>query len=175
MSNWRRKKGWNAMKRFVFGSLAVVGMLATSAPSAGAYGNAGPAKQTYQLTFSQNCNSPSVCGDELGGFWGWAVLYSDGTGDAELTGCGHLTHGGGPGTAGAGHFHDDFTYDLSNTTELVTISETETFVGHGQPVTETVPGEATGIPLVPGHYSTTDLLGFSAPGVSFQIQVVQLH
>jgi hypothetical protein len=167
------------MKRFVFtiGTVvtALVLLLATS-PSAGAYGNSGPAKQTYQLAFSSNCNNPSVCGaDELGGFWGWAVLYSDGTGDAELTGCGHLTHGGGPGTAGAGHFHDDFTYDLANTTELVTLSETETFVGHGTPVTVTVPGEPTGIPLIPGHYSTTDLLGFSAPGVSFQVQVVALH
>jgi len=138
------------------------------------YGNSGPAKQTYQLMFSSNCNNPSICGDELGGFWGWAVLYSDGTGDAELTGCQHLTHGGGPGTAGAVHFHDDFTYDLSNTTEFVTISETQTFVGR-QRFTITVPGEDTGIPLIPGHYGTADLFGFTAPGVSFQIQVVKLH
>ena len=153
---------------------AIVGLLVASAPAAGAYGNSGSAKQTFQLTFSSNCNNPSVC-PSLGGFWGWAVLYSDGTGDAELTGCGHLTGGGGPGTAGAGHFHDSLTYDLSNTTEFVTLSETETFVGHGTPVTVTVPGSDTGLPLIPGHYRTQDLLGFSAPGVTFQVQVVAMH
>ena len=29
----------------------------------------------------------------------------------------------------------------------------------------------TGIPAVPGRYNTTDVLGFSAPGVAIQIQV----
>jgi hypothetical protein len=29
----------------------------------------------------------------------------------------------------------------------------------------------TGIPATPGHYNTMDLLGFSFPGVAFQIQV----
>ena len=29
----------------------------------------------------------------------------------------------------------------------------------------------TGIPADPGHYGTSDLFGFSAPGVAFQIQV----
>lgn len=152
-----------------------VGLFA-GAPIAGAYGNSGPAKQTFQITVSANCNNPAVCGaDGLGGFWGWAVLYSDGTGEAELTGCGHLTGGGGPGTAGAGHFHNDFTYDLSNTTEFVTLSEIQTFLGHGQPVTQTVPGSDTGIPLVPGHHSTAELMGFTAPGVTFQVQVTAMH
>jgi hypothetical protein len=155
--------------------MIAAGMFVAGSPTAGAYGNSGPAKQTYQLTFSMNCNNPSVCvSDGTGGFWGWAVLYSDGTGDAELTGCSHLTHGGGPGTAGAVHFHDDFTFDLANTSELVTLLETETFVGKNR-FTMTVPGEDTGIPLIPGHYSTAELLGFTAPGVSFQVQVVKLH
>jgi hypothetical protein len=29
----------------------------------------------------------------------------------------------------------------------------------------------TGIPATPGHYNTSDVLGFSAPGVAVQIQV----
>jgi hypothetical protein len=164
------------LRRAVLGGACSMFLLFAGAQSAGAYGNSGPAKQTYQIAFSMNCNNQSFCGDGLGGFWGWAVLYNDGTGDAELTGCSHLIGGGGRGTAGAQHFHDDFTYDLSNTTELVTLSETETFVGHGTPVTETVPGADTGIPLIPGHYNTSDLLGFTAPpGVAFVIQVVALH
>ena len=165
------------MRRLLVAVLAPViplALIVASGAPAGAYGNSGPAKQTYQITFSGNCNNASVCGGELGGFWGWAVLYSDGTGDAELTGCGHLIHAGGPGTAGAQHFHNDFTYDLANTAEFVTVSETQTFVGRTR-FTQTVPGEDTGIPLVPGHHSTTELFGFSAPGVSFQAQVVRLH
>lgn len=159
----------------VLSGLLALSVAAVAAPTVAAYGNAHGAHQTYQIAVSSNCNNTAICGDQLGGFWGWAVLYSDGTGEAELTGCGHLTHGGGPGTAGAGHWHDDFTYDLSNTTELVTLSETQTYVGHGQPVTVTVPGSDTGIPLTPGHYNTTDMFGFSAPGVAFVVQVVALH
>ena len=32
----------------------------------------------------------------------------------------------------------------------------------------------TGIPAMAGHFSTDDVLGFHAPGVSFQVQVVQI-
>ena len=169
-------KGVVVMKRMfgvVVASLLLLAFSVAGSPAASAYGNSG-AHQTYQLTFSQNCDNPSLCGGGGGGFWGWAVLYSDGTGDAELTGCGHLTHAGGPGTAGAQHFSDNFTYDLTNTTEFVTISETQTFVGSTR-FTQTVPGGDTGIPLTPGHYNTSQLLGFSAPGVSLQVQVVKLH
>lgn len=155
-------------------ALLALSLAAVTVPTVAAYGNSGGAHQTYQIAISSNCNNTAICGAELGGFWGWAVLYGDGTGEAELTGCGHLTHGGGPGTAGAGHFHDDFTFDLSNAKELVTLSETQTYVGRTR-MTITVPGSDTGIPLTPGHYDTTDLFGFSAPGVSFMIQVVALH
>ncbi len=31
--------------------------------------------------------------------------------------------------------------------------------------------ENTGIPATPGHYNTSEILGFSAPGISFQLQV----
>lgn len=130
----------------------------------------------YQVTISQNCNNPTFCGPNLGGFWGWAVLNSDGTVDAELTGCGHLVGGGGPGTAGAGHFHADAEdWFISGGTFWV-VDETDTFVGHGPPQSSFTPGpQDTGIPAAPGHYSTDEILGFAAPpGVSFQIQVVKI-
>ncbi len=64
------------------------GMLAGGTSQALAYGNAGDAQQIYQLEFSGNCNNADFCGGELGGFWGWAVLYDDGTGEAEIAFCG---------------------------------------------------------------------------------------
>jgi hypothetical protein len=103
-------------------------------------------------------------------------LNSDGTVDAELTGCGHLVGGGGPGTAGAGHFHADAEdWFISGGTFWV-VDETDTFVGHGPPQSSFTPGpQDTGIPAAPGHYSTDEILGFAAPpGVSFQIQVVKI-
>jgi hypothetical protein len=47
--------------------------------------------------------------------------------------------------------------------------ETDSFAGHS--VTFDFSHEDTGIPATPGHYNTMDLLGFSFPGVAFQIQV----
>jgi hypothetical protein len=45
----------------------------------------------------------------------------------------------------------------------------------GSPVTVPITSPIdTGIPLMPGHFSTVDLFGFTAPGVWFQLQVVQL-
>ena len=37
--------------------------------------------------------------------------------------------------------------------------------------TTTFTGMDTGLPATPGHYKTSDVLGFSAPGVNVQIQV----
>ena len=37
--------------------------------------------------------------------------------------------------------------------------------------TSTFTNEDTGIPATPGHYDTSEILGFSAPGISFQLQV----
>jgi hypothetical protein len=163
------------LRTLLFVALFVAGAVASNAGTAAAYGNSGGKVQTYQLTFSFNCNAPAVCGPELGGFWGWAVLYSDGTGEAELTGCGHVRNGGGPGTAGAGHFHSDFTWIISSG-QIVLTSETDVFLGHGTPVTVTTPIEFMPVaPAAPGHYSTADVFGFTYPGVAVQIQVVQLH
>lgn len=136
----------------------------------------------YQIAISQNCNNPTLCAAQggTGGFWGWIAVNNDGTIDAELTGCGHTVGGGGPGTAGAGHTSIDGTWTygpgpLGPGTELYATSETDVSMGRF-PGSVTIPSEYadTGIPLVPGHYSTTQILGFSAPGIHFMIQVTYI-
>lgn len=131
----------------------------------------------YQIAISEDCNNATLCDSQggTGGFWGWVAVNSDGTADAELTGCGHTVGGGGPGLAGAGHTSIDGTWTTGTGPfgpELYITSETDVSTGR-YPGTVVIPSEYmdTGIPLVPGHYSTQDLLGFSAPGVTFMIQV----
>jgi hypothetical protein len=131
----------------------------------------------YQVAISFNCNNAGFCGPDLGGFWGWAVFNTDGTADAELTGCGHLQGGPGGGGGGAGHMHVDAPeWFVGANGNFWVVDETDTATGHGPPVTTTTPGpQDTGIPAEPGHYSTSELLGFSPPpGVSFQIQVTEI-
>ena len=163
-------------KRLGFAVL-VLAVVAAASVSGNAKADYGPLA-VYQVAISQNCNNPTFCGPNLGGFWGWAVFNSDGTADAELTGCGHLVGGGGPGTAGAGHFHADVEnwYIDPDTGTFWVSDETDTFVGHGPPQSSFTPDPSdTGIPAAPGHYSTDEILGFAAPpGVSFQIQVVKI-
>src|SRR5262245_34553054 len=96
---------------FVVALAAATALTAGLASSAGAYGG-GSSHDTWQVGFSFNCDNPSWCGNDLGGFWGWWEFdrAADGTitGDAELTGCAHSVGGGGPG-GGAGHGHLDIT------------------------------------------------------------------
>ena len=77
------------------GLVAVAGVLAFAGSAKADYG-----KAAYQITFSENCNNISLCGGFGSGSWGWAALNADGTGDLEVTFCGHATGGGG---GGAGH------------------------------------------------------------------------
>ena len=135
-----------------------LGLCTAIALSAAAPAGAATSHQEWQVGFSFNCDNPSVCGaDGLGGFWGWYAFYSDGTGDAALTGCGHTVHGGGPGSAGAGH-------------ENVDIEAWHVDPVSGDFVIDTsTPSDAegdTGIPAAPGHYSL-----HPAPGVSDNISV----
>jgi hypothetical protein len=157
--------------------LAFAGIMATSAP-AGAYGNTA----LWQIGISGNCDNPAVCGaDQLGGFWGWVEFDSGNTGDATIAGCGHLQGRQLPGSSGAAGERIDITGwtiapgSAGPATFFIT-SEVDTFYSRGGPVTVTISSENfdTNIPAVPGHYSTADVLGFTAPGVAFQIQVVQL-
>ena len=161
--------------------------MALSTPVAGhAYGNLA----LWQIAISGNCNNPSLCAgapfNGTGGFWVWAEFDSDNTGDVTVTDCGHLV--GGPTavqqTVGAQHVNIDIASwtiksgSAGPSTFFVT-SEIDTITGRtgGPPVVITIPSENfdTGVPAVAGHYSTTQILGFSAPGVSFQLQVVQLN
>jgi hypothetical protein len=146
--------------RFLIATLAVAAGLAavlgvTTAPAGAAYG---PLAE-YQVAISANCNNVSICGaDGLGGFWGWAVFNTNGTADAELTGCGHLQGGGG---GGASHMSVDASaWKIQNGT-FWTSQDGVTY-------------HDTGIPAAPGHYSTMDLFGMTAPGVSFMYQVTKI-
>jgi hypothetical protein len=154
--------------------LAAAALAGVAAPRAKA--DYGPLAE-YQVAMSFNCNNKTACGPDLGGFWGWAVFNTDGTADAELTGCGHLVGGPGGGGGGADHFHADVgNWYVGQNGNFWVTDETDTYVGHGQPVTVPVPGSSdTGIPAAAGHYDTTELLGFAPPpGMSFQIQVAEI-
>ena len=162
-------------------ALVVTAALAAGfASSAGAYGG-GSSHDTWQVGLSFNCDNPSFCGNDLGGFWGWVEFdrFADGsiTGDAQLTGCGHSVGGGGPGSAGAGHISLDITAahigpagpdDPPGVTQVFYIDHNvASFGGHGPPVVDDSDflGD-TGIPVAPGHYSF-----HPAPGVADTINV----
>ena len=153
-------------------AVAVMGACATSARAD--YGNT----SQYQVGISLNCDVPhsTVCDqfDGTGGFWGWYVFNNDGTGDAQLTGCGHVVGGiGGPGGAGAGHESVDFTWTTGpsiaspvgspNGLDFYIVSDTTSFNAHGTKVT--LPDQNvgdTGIPAYPGHYSFKPMPGLTA-------------
>ena len=152
------------------------------AASAGAYGG-GSSHDTWQVGLSFNCDNPSFCGNDLGGFWGWVEFdrFADGsiTGDAQLTGCGHSVGGGGPGSAGAGHMDMDITQAHIGPSQPgdPTYPSGQTFYIDHNVVTFTGRGGGTvtddpdflgdtGIPVDPGHYSD-----HPAPGAADTINV----
>jgi hypothetical protein len=154
--------------------LAAAAVLAVGfAAPAGAYGG-GASHDMWQVGFSMNCNNPSVCADfGTGGDWGWVEFdrSADGTqtwGDAQTTFCFHTVGGGG---AGAGHSSIDITSWTISGSGTFVVSGTETDTFRGMTETFTLTDEDSGIPATPGHYTTSDILGFTAPGVAVQIQV----
>jgi hypothetical protein len=166
------------MRRFLVLVAAVAAALALSMSPANAYGG-GANHDMWQIGLSFNCNNPDVCGDEVGGFWGWVEFdrSADGTqtwGDAELTGCTHTVGGGG--FAGAGHSSievESWTIEPGSAgpqTFFASGEQTDSF--RGDKTTFDITHEDTGISAVPGHYSTSEILGMSPPpGVAIQIQV----
>jgi hypothetical protein len=149
------------------------------ASSAHAYGG-GASHDTWQIGLSFNCDNPasSFCQNpetglpELGGFWGWVEFdrFADGTitGDAQLTGCGHTTGGGGPGSAGAGHEDVDIT-----AAHLVAAGPDDPNFGTPGAQVFFVDSASSpdllgdsGIPAEAGHYSF-----HPAAGVAFNLQV----
>lgn len=156
-------------------ALTLAGVMVSSA---GAYGG-GADHDMWQVGVSFNCNNPDFCGPNLGGFWGWAEFdrSADGTltwGDGELAGCSHSVGGGG--FNGAAHLSfeiESWTIEPGSAgpqTFFISGEETDSF--RGDKVTFDVTHFDTGIPAVPGHYNTSDVLGFDPPpGVAIQIQV----
>ena len=145
----------------------------------GAYGG-GATHDMWQVGISFNCNNPDICGAQLGGFWGWIEFdrSADGTltwGDAELTGCSHTVAGGGPGSAGAGHISieiESWTIAPGSAGPQTFFANGEiTMFDQGQKLTSDFSNMDSGVPAIPGHYSTADVFGFTAPGVAIQIQV----
>jgi hypothetical protein len=154
------------LRRFAVIAVACVGVAAagmTSAPRALAYGHA--AQPLAQLTFSQNCMNPEICGANgaKGGFgqWGWIEIDSGGYGDAAGAGCGHLQGfgaggGGGPGpiTWVYGSAADAATGGF----QIVAIDPYNSYY--------LVSPFGLAFPTTPGHYSQMD-----APGIQTQVQV----
>ena len=141
-------------------AVAAAGM--TSAPRALAYGHA--AQPLAQLTFSQNCVNPDICGADgaKGGFgqWGWIEIDNYGFGDAAGAGCGHLQGFG----AGAGGGPGPITWEYGTAETLP----------YGFQIVATDPYDSyyvvnqfgLAFPTTPGHYSQMD-----APGIQTQVQV----
>jgi hypothetical protein len=162
-------------------ALAAAALLAVGfASPAGAYGG-GASHDMWQIGFSFNCNNPTPGACDFnggtGGDWGWVEFdrSADGTqtwGDAQTAFCFHTIGGGG---AGAGHSSIDVTSwtiapgSAGPQTFFASGTETDSFRGMTQTITLT--NEDTGIPAAPGHYDTSQILGFSAPGIAFHLQV----
>jgi hypothetical protein len=164
--------------RFAF-ALFVASLLgaAASVPAAADYGNSGANVQLYQLTASMNCNYPDLCSN-LGGFWAWGVFNADNSFDAEIAFCDHMATPAGPFLAGAGHAHADGTYiitDFGLGPWIVITHEIDVFTGNGGGTVDSGPEFMPVAPATKGHFTTEDLLGFSAPGVTFQLTVVPMH
>lgn len=165
------------------GALVAVLAIGGAVPAAADYGNSHGNVQLYQVTASFNCNNPSICGNNLGGFWAWAVFNQNGTFDAELTGCGHLANEHGPGLQGAQHFHAEGHYIIADLGPgfglwIVVVDEVDTASGGrlGTGTVITVPSEFMPVgPAAKAKLSTVDFFGFKAPGVAFQVTVTPMH
>jgi hypothetical protein len=164
-------------------ALVAVWAIGGAAPAAADYGNSGGNVQLYQVTASGNCNNPDFCGNNLGGFWAWAVMNQDGTFDAEVTGCGHLADAHAPGLQGSQHFQVDGHYIIADLGPglglwLVIVDEVQTASGGslGTGTVITIPSEFMPIgPAAKAKLSTVDFFGFSGPGVSFNVTVTPMH
>jgi len=167
------------IKRLVVVLLGASLAVAVAVSPAAAYGNGGGSQQLYQATASMSCNNPSLCGSFLGGFWAWAEFDANGTFDAEVTFCSHLSTPAGSGFAGAGHAHVSGSYVITNFglgPWIVLTSEVDVLTGQGHGATVTVPSEFVPVgPAAKAKLSTQELLGFSGPGVTFQVTVTPMH
>lgn len=155
--------------RLVLGSLLAAVCIVVAPVTASAYGNGA----VYQLTFSLNCDNPSVslcapppAGFGLGGAWGWIELDNTGTYDATLTFCGHQN----PGQPN-GAFHTNVSDAPWTTMSLASAVAGGNFpVGFDPNNHYLVPaGVGIAFPATAGHYSAK-----LAPGVSLESQVTKV-
>jgi hypothetical protein len=164
--------------RLLIASLAVsAALLVGTTATAAAYGG-GADHDMWQVGISFNCNNPDFCSTNLGGFWAWAEFdrSADGTvtwGDAEGAGCFHTLGGGGGAAIHISFEIESWTIEPGSAgpqTFFANGEETDSF--RGDKTTFDVTHFDTGVPAVPGHYSTSDVFGFDPPpGVAVQIQV----
>lgn len=142
-----RKRRPKRLVSILLGLLAT-GSLALVAPAAaGAQGSSYSGAQ-YQITISYNCNNHSGCVGFGFGEWGWIALMPGGTGNAQITQCGH--GGGGPGSAGAFHESYDPTWSPTSTPGRVTDPNGNYLQISGSP-----DGNVNGltVPATYGHYT----------------------
>jgi hypothetical protein len=169
------------------GASAALG-LTFAAPAAYAGYGGGATNNTWQLELSINCNNATLCaqGGGTGGEWIWGEFdmapgATVGTGDAQLTFCFH-----GGGFDGAGHTSEDVTSWMVGTNgDFWITGGTDTDRFRGQVDVHPIIGDDgvnpasplnpvdLGIPALPqsAHYTTNDIFGFSAPGISASVQV----
>ena len=144
------------------GASSMVG--AASAHAASDYSGA-----VYQVELSLNCTKPGApCQNVfgLGGVWGWIALMpgdstnSSGTGNAQITGCGHA--GAGGGGAGAGHSSYDPSwyrfYDPNPPSAIVPKDPNNEYLYISGSPDGSV--EAFVVPATYGHYSLTFMGAF---------------
>ena len=172
------------VKRLLWASVLALALALPLALTAAAPTSAHASTAGFHAAISMSCNNPSV-GQNLGSFQGSAQFNSDGTGSAQLTVSGHL-RGGGPAdgaqslASSVANLNGQPGWFVGPNGDIWVTNATDTFTGRngGPPVTMFDPfppyPSDTGIPAAPGHYNTTQLLGLTLPGVSFQIQVTQL-
>lgn len=152
-------------RALVVALVAAAGALVVGASSAAAYGP----DHVYQLTFSLNCDNKGseLCAPQnfgLGGFWGWIELDSDGSYDAQVTGCNHLT-----GTQGASHASiSDAPWTTLSSAQLPPGTSAVGVDPHDQYLVPA--GLGLAFPVTAGHYSQR-----FGPGIIAQSQVVLMH
>ncbi len=185
-------KSW--LKRFLavlaISTTSVLGIATLSGTPTSAWSTT-QSLDTWHAALSFQCHVASICEDEDAVFSGSADLTRDAaTGathaDAELTGA--FAAVPGVGATGAQHFKVDSSGWIIQPGEagpqtFFLTTGTMTFTGQdGRPVTVPLINDdgslvtpenplETSISAVPGHYSTTEILGFSAPGISADLQV----
>ncbi len=175
---------------FVAFSIIVFATMATLIPSVvripptrGTATGEPPSHAIWQIAVSENCNDREACRGEsflgqpftVGGLWGWMELSRGGTGQAEFTAC-HRSNTVSGASHDTVHVSVDITgWEVGSSGTFVILSGSEAVRGGaGAGTTLNIVGPVdTGIPAIPGHYSSLpDLSTSSGTGIHLEIEVV---